>query len=316
MSGLFGGGLFAWVFLYLAINNAPAIIPDFVVALVRQPDLLEFPKAKRCSECHEQIFENWKKSRHSQAWISKNYIKDSENRSKEKCLACHIPVEVHPETKPDPRLKEREEGIFCVPCHVHDKTMNGPYELFSPPHPTRKNPDYRKSNFCGACHQKTFKEWQVTGTEKTCQECHMPHSKERLVQKFPLHFLHSKKNVADHSFPVGEIKEEDLIVLARWTNDKIVVTLKNQSIPHHLPTADNGDPRLYLYVLLSDASEEEMDQFKEIFSPQQETALPYGKTIQFDFQTPKPTRQVEVLIKYKSAWSDERKVIRRLILPH
>ena len=159
---------------YFAINYQPAWFPQAVKNRLQKTALLESPTAKQCSECHADIFASWEKSRHSLAWTSASFIENSENRTKEKCLPCLIPQAVDSGIKPDPRLEQRDEGIFCVSCHLKDKAMNGPYDLYSPPHPTKKNSDYRTSKFCSGCHQKTFKEWQATQVEDTCQSCHMP----------------------------------------------------------------------------------------------------------------------------------------------
>ena len=238
-----------YLFFFSLINFYPNLIPPFLVKLARQPELTEYPEAKRCAECHQAIFEAWKESRHSLAWVSKNYIKDSEDRTKEKCLACHIPTVVVPGVKPDPRLQHRDDGIFCVPCHVRDQAMNGPYELFSPPHPTRKNAEYRSSKFCSTCHQKTFKEWRATGSDQTCQSCHMKRRKGRLTQKLPLSWLHSEKEVADHRFPKGDLVKDNMLMQSSFRKTALHVRLVNTTIPHRVPTADNGDPRLYVSVI-------------------------------------------------------------------
>jgi len=300
--------------LYGIINFAPQYFPEVLLKVSRQANLLEYPEAKTCSECHTTIFEAWKKSRHSVAWVSEGYIKDSKDRTKEKCLPCHIPVEVRPGTKPDPRGMHRDDGIFCVPCHVKDKTMQGPYDLFSPSHPTKENSDYRSSRFCGSCHEKTFKEWRATSTERSCQSCHMPRTEGRLTQKFPLNMLHRKRKVADHSFPHGEIRAEDLKVDARFKNNSLIVELTNTSIPHLVPTADNGDPRLYLYAVLLNAAGEEVDNYKEILAPQQDTALPYQKKVSFDFPVFDETRSVALKVQYKPAWSKEKENVREITL--
>jgi hypothetical protein len=193
--------------------------------------------------------------------------------------------------------------------------MNGPYDLYAPPHPTRQNPDYRKSKICSTCHQKTFKEWEATGNDKTCQECHMPRRDGRLTQKFPLSLLHSSKPVGDHSFPHGEITADSLEVTASIENGSVMVTLLNKSIPHLVPTADNGDPRLFLYVLLYDAEGKEMDKYKEILAPQQESALSFG--VKKEFQYPlgnNPIQKIEVLLKYQPAWSKDKQDVRSLSL--
>ena len=307
----FLGGAVLVALAYAGINFGFRWIPEEAKAIVSQKDLLEYPEAERCGERHRTIYESWKKSRHAQAWISETYIKDSDNRAKEKCLPCHIPVEVKDGGKPEFRQIKRDEGVYCVPCHVTDKKMQGPYDLYAPPHPTAVNPVYRKSQFCGSCHQKTIKEWQASGSEKNCQSCHMRGTNDWLTQKWPLNLLHSRKYMADHSFPHGEIGEDDVRVKTSMTEKNISVILLNQTIPHHVPTADNGDPRLYLYARLLNGEDVEIDEFKEILAPQQETALPYGSEVRFTFPRTAQARKAEVSLFYKPAWSKEKSILFR-----
>lgn len=297
------------ILAFAAISPFVYLYRDQLIELVRQKDLMEYPDAKRCSECHRSIYDSWKESRHSVAWSSKTYIQETQNRSKEKCLPCHIPKEVKAGVKPTPRLKNRDDGVYCVPCHAVDNAMNGPYDLFSPPHPTRQNLEYGKSKICGSCHVKTYKEWKASGSLKTCQGCHMPRSKKRLVQKFPLGLFHSKKPVGDHSFVHGKIKAQDLLFYAELKENKVVVTLLNRSIPHLLPTAENGDPRLFLYVKYFNSSDEKTDQYKEILAPQLDTALPPGEKIIFQYPWTNKTKRVEASLQYKPAWSKEKKEV-------
>ncbi len=295
----------SWVMLYFIINEKFEWIPKEVLELARDPELLERPEAKRCSECHEAIYEAWKDSRHSLSWTSKTYIEASENRTKEKCLACHIPQSVRGE-KPTPRLDRREEGIYCVSCHFIDNKMNGPYDLMAPPHPTVRNPDYGRSKFCGSCHEKTFKQWQATKVEDTCQDCHMPRTKGRLTQKFGLNLLHKKRMVGDHRFLHGEITEKDIIVESELTEKMFTLSLLNKTIPHGVPTADNGDPRLYLYIKFFNEAGDEVDNAKEIIAPQQETELPYGKKMVYNYRLFDKVSRAEVELKYQPAWTKEK----------
>jgi hypothetical protein len=313
-SGRFGILTTLCLLTFIAIGSSAYIFREHLIELVRQPDLLEYPEAKRCSECHQSIYEAWKESRHSIAWKSKTYIEATKNRSKEKCLPCHIPEEVKAGIKPVPRDKNREDGIYCVPCHVIENKMNGPYDLFSPPHPTVQNPEYRKSKICGSCHEKTYKEWVSSSSQKTCQECHMPRLKKRLVQKFPLELLHSKKMVGDHRFIHGEITNQDLLVSGKIEGNQLNVSLLNRLIPHMLPTATSGDPRLFLYIRFFDRAGKEIEKYKEIFAPQQETALPFGEKIFLTYKPTMDTSRIEILLQYKSSWSKEKKVIRHIKL--
>ncbi len=305
IAGILGAGS-----AYFLINHKPQWIPAVLTEQVRQPDLIKGPGAKRCAECHKTIFESWKKSRHSLAWTSEIFIEDSENRTKEKCLPCHIPQVVKNGEKPSPRLEHRDDGVYCVPCHLVDGVMNGPHALYAPPHPTKQNPDYRKSKICGSCHEKTHKEWQQTGHEKTCQSCHMPASKNRLVQKFLLGWFHAAKKTGDHSFPRGDVSEENLEVKGEFLEgNRFSLRLLNTSVPHAMPTADNGDPRLYAYLKAFDAAGEQIDQFKEILAPQQETALPYKQEVAFTYRLFGEVERMELTVRYRPAWSREKQEI-------
>lgn len=298
-------GILGFSLLYFIINEKAEWIPERALELVQEAELLERPEAKRCSECHKDIYEAWKESRHSISWTSKTYIEASEDRTKEKCLACHIPQSVQGK-KPSPRLDRREEGIYCVSCHFIDNKMNGPYGLLAPPHPTHRNPDYRRSNFCGSCHEKTFKEWQETKIEDTCQDCHMPGTKARLTQKIGFNLLHKKRWVGDHRFVHGEITDKDIILESAFKGKFFTLSLLNKTIPHDVPTADNGDPRLYLYITFFNQAGEEVDSAKEIIAPQQETALPYGKKMEYRYRLFDPVSRAEVELKYQPAWTKEK----------
>ena len=127
---------------YILINYAHSFIPEILINLSRKPELVKNAKAKDCADCHEEIFEAWKKSRHFQAWTSSVFIEDSENRSKEKCLSCHAPEVIRIGEKPTLRMNQRDSGVFCISCHVRNGFIEGPFELFSPPHATKKNPGF------------------------------------------------------------------------------------------------------------------------------------------------------------------------------
>jgi hypothetical protein len=298
-------GVAGLLMVYFLVNERFKWVPEKVLELARDPEILKRPPSKKCSECHKDIYEAWKDSRHSVSWTSDNFIEASENRTKEKCLPCHIPKSVQ---------GLRDEGIYCVSCHFIDNKMQGPYDLLAPPHPTFKNPDYLRSNICGSCHQKTFKEWKVTQVEDTCQDCHMPRKKGRLTQKAGLNLLHKKKWVGDHRFLHGEIKESDVVMELGWEKNFFLISLKNHTIPHFVPTADNGDPRLYLYINFFNEAGEKVDKAKEIIAPQLETALPYNKKIQYRFRLFDKILKAEVKLKYQPAWSKEKTIVRAEIV--
>ena len=84
---LIGAGLIGFavlVMVYFLVNERFEWIPEKVLELARDPEILKRPPAKKCSECHKDIYEAWKDSRHSISWTSETFIEASENRTKEK----------------------------------------------------------------------------------------------------------------------------------------------------------------------------------------------------------------------------------------
>ena len=279
--------------------------------LFLEEDLLRRPKAKRCGECHTEILREWEESRHRRAWESEKFREESENYSKRKCLPCHAPVQVYEGEKPELRGKNLEDGVSCVPCHFKEETeaMHGPLEVWSPPHPSRRDSSYERSNFCGSCHRNTFEEWKRAGVEKTCQDCHMPFlGKRDLIQKFPYNLFHLAKRRHDHRFPPLKAKGEDLSV--RLEGSRIVI--ENTGVPHNLPTADHGDPKLYLIAEVRYRNGK-VRRIRRVFSPQTETALPYRepRTVKL----PKGrVEEVRLRILRRLSWRKKPELVKEVIL--
>jgi len=276
-----------------------------------EEDLLQRPPAKRCSDCHAEIYREWKKSRHFHAWTSENFKIESENYAKVKCLSCHAPHQVDPQKKPLLRAEFREDGVSCVACHFKEETgaMHGPLKVWSPPHPSRQDLSYTKSSFCAGCHRETYKEWKIAKVENTCQSCHMPSlGRKDLIQKFPFHLFHLAKPRTSHEFPSLKAKSEDIKVELK--PGRLVLT--NVGVPHNLPTADQGDPRLYLIAEIT-YSDGRRRTVKKLFSPQSKTALVYGEPREVRIP-PGEVKEVKIRLLRKLAWSKEKKLIKEVTL--
>ncbi len=276
-----------------------------------EEDLLQRPPAKRCSDCHADIYREWKKSRHFHAWTSERFRIETENYAKVKCLACHAPHQVDPGRKPELRAEFREDGVSCVACHFKEETksMHGPLKVWSPPHPSKQDLSYTKSSFCASCHRETYKEWKLAKVERSCQSCHMPSlGKRDLIQKFPFHLFHLAKPRTSHEFPSLKARPEDVEV--RLEPGKIVLT--NVGVPHNLPTADQGDPKLYLLaeVIYSDGRRKKV---RKILSPQSKTALAYREPREIRIP-PGEVKEVRVKLLRRLAWSEEKELIKEITL--
>ena len=215
-----------------------------------EEDILDRPPSKRCSECHTKIYNQWKHSRHSVAWVSEGFIKKTKKRTKAKCLSCHAPLEIKPEKKPKLRDRIREEGVNCFSCHYREDTnsMHGPYKVFSPPHYSTYDPKYISSKICAVCHKKTYEKWKKTGSDRNCQDCHMPHKKDRLIQKFPFTYFHPKKDLHNHSFPSLKADKDDFLINLSRKQNLLILKIKNTGVPHTLPTSQQGSPKYYITV--------------------------------------------------------------------
>ncbi len=285
---------------------------DTLFKVFQEDDLLERPPSKRCSDCHKEIYNQWKDSRHSVAWISEGYKKATNHYQKTKCFSCHIPYEITLEKKPVFRKELREEGVNCVSCHFKEETksMHGPYDVFSPPHPSTENPVYKTSKVCSGCHQKTFQQWKQAEVKKQCQDCHMPAKRGSLIQKFPFQYLHFPKDVHNHSFPTGKSKKEDFLFRFFREERKLFVRIKNIGVPHNLPTADNGKPKFYLTVIFI-KNGIELNRQREMFFPKK--SIPFNKEITVTFRTPKKYDSVKLILERKLSWKKQKEKILELV---
>ncbi|MFC1585392.1 multiheme c-type cytochrome [Fibrobacterota bacterium] len=70
-----------------------------------------------CKECHPKIFKEWKTTRHSKAWVSKQFTAQSQKRTKQDCLPCHAPKPLFESGIGKDlvlREKDRESGVNCI----------------------------------------------------------------------------------------------------------------------------------------------------------------------------------------------------------
>lgn len=281
---------------------------DKVKSVFQEEDLLKRPVAQRCSECHYEIYQQWKSSRHAVAWTSPEFKRASENYSKEKCLSCHAPYEITVSEKPKLRETNLSDGVNCVSCHFRDSTnsMHGPYDVFSPPHPSTKDLQYTKGEICSGCHQETYKQWKSAKAEKNCQSCHMHPKEGKLVQKFPFDLFHTSKDVHHHGFIVPTPKPDFFRVQTVKGKDSVSVLITNLKVPHNVPTADHGNPKYYVDLYLyKDGklvySEGQTITKKEAFVLRQTAELRFNTGVEYE--------RVIVKLSRKLSWEEKPKKI-------
>ncbi len=295
-----------WIFLI----TLPFLVGCELPNPFLEEDLLQHPPAKRCGDCHAEIYKQWKASRHSLAYTSPTYKEATDNYSKQKCLACHIPKELTKGEEPTPRKKHPEDGVNCVSCHFSSKdmAMHGPYDVFSPPHPSKKDPDFTKSFICSSCHRETYKQWKEANSHTTCQHCHMtPIKKADLIQKFPFDLFHAAKLVYNHAFPTGIANH--LQVSLSKDNTTLYVNVLNTSVPHNIPTADNGNPKYFITVEVYQGKKL-VDKDTKIITPKY--AIPYNKLKKFEFVFWDDFDKAKVYIYRQLSWQKEKQLVKEL----
>jgi predicted CXXCH cytochrome family protein len=117
-----------------------------------------------CKQCHEEIYNTWSTTRHSQAFSSPIFQRDwAKETDKAACLACHTTG--YNETD----HTYAHEGITCESCH-------GPFQTG---HPQSLMPVKPNADLCASCHKTTTDEWRASkhaSADIQCQACHNPHS--------------------------------------------------------------------------------------------------------------------------------------------
>jgi len=202
------------------------------------PEGLVSLSAESCGVCHQNHYEEWKLSTHSQAWTDMQFQAELEKESSPYlCINCHIPLQNQQEYivdglidgdiyKPS-QTKNTDwdkalqmEGITCVACHLRDNKIVGPTGTSLAPHATVKNPEFLSESLCISCHNavavvtpqlactfETGDEWKAGpyAETKNCIACHMEEVERSIVQGYPERKSHF------HSFPGSGIPKVDTL---------------------------------------------------------------------------------------------------------
>lgn len=214
--------------------------------------------AASCQDCHEDIWDAWRNSRHAASFTNPLFqLSIKEARRRDWCLSCHLPREAQRDQLREVGLSGAAgtliaDGVDCHTCHVDHGTLTTrgtPSVEALSVHKVVSDAELGASSFCGRCHQfegpgehppyeiggdplqDTYAEWQRTGSEQTCQDCHMPKGR--------------------HSFSGGhdvELVRRALDIDIARDHDELVLTLQTtDAVAHKVPT---GDPFRRLRISL------------------------------------------------------------------
>jgi hypothetical protein len=275
------------IIIITTISSGCGLFQEMLTSMNMHPELVkrgeEFPGSIACGDCHVDIYIEWLGSSHSKSYISENFKLSTNNYEFKFCLGCHVPETIFAPLKQDsdnkteinvsglindeivPRTHNLEDGVDCQGCHLTaDCTLAGPHDGISP-HPIVKEKElYLKSDLCGKCHVDTFKEYLnyiEEGNDETCQDCHMPAVRRKLIQDEPWQKLHVRKDGKAHTFSIQSALKysKDFIKLTftdiKYNSNQIKGNVKilNTKINHSIPTGKYGYREILLLVNLKNS---------------------------------------------------------------
>ena len=133
--------------------------------------------ADECKTCHQDFYDEWATTIHSQAWTDPYFQVDWRfDGSPQICKNCHIPLDRQQEftvlgfndeeiwdpiLEPNPDFDSslQHEGVTCNVCHYRDGKILGVHGISSAPHPVEKidNPN----RICIRCHVVSGERWDT-----------------------------------------------------------------------------------------------------------------------------------------------------------
>ncbi len=239
-------------------------------------------KSAECNKCHTTIHEEWSKNSHAKAYVNDPFKRATKDYQEQACLPCHAAQEMAEAKALKLRPVHQEEGINCTTCHLKNNMIYGPYKLVAK-HPSEQDESMINAKFCAGCHLSTYQEWQASGSQKQCQECHMPRMERKLVQVFPISSLVPKRMVGQHLQIYEELLKNAASITGEIGAGSIKISLTNKAADHNMPTGQYGDYRIVLTTAVSDPGGKAVFSKQEVFATLKKTGVPFQKTVAFEY---------------------------------
>jgi len=141
------------------------------------PAVLGKLSAKECAACHQEFYDEWQTTIHSQAWTDPYFQTDWKfDRAQHSCRLCHTPLDrqqphkvlgYRDTDKWDPVLEDnpdfdpelQHEGVTCAACHYREGKIVGVLGDTNAPHPVKKIDD--PNQVCVRCHVVDGGKWDT-----------------------------------------------------------------------------------------------------------------------------------------------------------
>jgi hypothetical protein len=266
--------------------------------------------APGCADCHHEIHEEWRLSRHATAFTDATYqsaLKGLE--APERCHGCHAPVPVLARfgRPPRARAEDAHEGITCASCHATRRGIAGPFGAPTDAHESENHPAFSEKgsvHLCSSCHDlrigpvlplgRDFRDADLESRGKSCVGCHMP-SVRRAIAFDPdtgratgperRGRSHALRGPADPEFAASAFK-----IVARPDGDRIELSVGNRA-GHRVPGLETRQFRFEL--VQRDAGGAEVARHAMTFDA--ENPLRAAETRRFRYPKSDRTVRVEII---------------------
>lgn len=136
--------------------------------VAKSPNGNPWTSAESCRECHKEVYDNWRSSRHREAFTNQLYQESHAREPMQWCVNCHAPLTLPQKNADDPASRVlKEEGISCNVCHVRSGEMVA--ARIPQPEPGKQLvhrykiiPEFSDAAMCESCHQFDFPEYRST----------------------------------------------------------------------------------------------------------------------------------------------------------
>lgn len=194
----------------------------------------------------------WQASEHRSAWSDPVFQSGYAVDRQPECRQCHAPLNAEPRD-PLPSSVAARNGVSCRSCHAAQGHIAGPGSGRAHGGPVAA--EWGTSTACRGCHefdfprptperravfdprepmQRTVSEWAQSGTDSTCQDCHMPW---RIGEDGGRYRSHRMRGIDDAEFMASAVQVQ---LRAKIVGDETVVEAEvhAETLGHAFPTGD------------------------------------------------------------------------------
>ncbi len=215
------------------------------------PDTLLDPEA--CRACHAPIVDEWRGSRHAQAWTNSIFRTEYDARPQAWCVNCHAPLTTQQRSLRAGDESAADRGVDCATCHVRRGALVSARRRPASPHDTVEDATFGSPTFCADCHEFTF---PVLDEGTGAASAMTRHPMQTTVSSFlsgryarePAGCATCHATTHGHGFPgAHSLPMLQLAFDVDWCRDaeRIVVSVSNSGAGHAIPS---GDIHRHVYV--------------------------------------------------------------------